>query len=179
MKAEQVLIFFFGLFWAQALRASSKFRPFHTASNDREAWLRFGLSIVILNLLPVLLLSGLFFLARSVFGERHPADFCALIFGAFSSMSVFALPRLMHACVASSPVRKTFYSDREWAEDVSPELHRYWELDDRKLSKCRNRLNPPGAQPIGGHLWPALGYLVLFPSFGLSVVFWIPRLFNN
>jgi len=153
---EHFLVFFFGIFWGRVLAVAAKFRPFHTASGEEEARNRFWVSLIVLNVAPLLLLWGLFFVATNCIPDGW--SYWAILFAATSALSLFSIPRFLHALVATR-WRKCFYSDREWTFEVSQELHVHGE----SLPPSRASLdvkNPPLAQDFGRHFWPGFWYLV-------------------
>jgi hypothetical protein len=57
---------------------------------------------------------------------------------------------------------------------VSPDLHRYWDLDDRKSRKEKDPKSPPSAQAFGSHAWPGFLYLFVCPIAGAFLAIVVP-----
>ena len=112
---KTALLFFYGLFWASALAAITEFRAFDTAAfwrpdtSHRAVW-RLVVGVLIANVLP---LGGLWFLysGNSVIPKGSGAG--PVLGAAVASLSVFCVPRLMHAFLATS-FHSFFYSADDW-----------------------------------------------------------------
>jgi hypothetical protein len=111
VSAGDALLLFYGVFWASALAATSKFQAFDTrwiGENCKSRAKRFIASVLVCNALPVLwllLLHGRFTVNLSGW---------AISAAAVASLSVFSIPRLLHGVVGTG-WRRTFYSDLDWA----------------------------------------------------------------
>jgi hypothetical protein len=117
---KTALLFFYGLFWASALAAITEFRAFDTAAfwrsdtSHRALW-RFLVGLLIANVLP---LGGLWLLYsdNSVIPKGSGAG--PVLGAALASLSVFCVPRFMHAFLATS-LHSLFYSNNDWKEVVA------------------------------------------------------------
>lgn len=148
MENFPALVFFFALFWASALSAIAPFHAFDTRDLIKAGFRcktlrRFLIAVVIADIFPALML--LFFLHRSWLKGSTPASIMA---GAVASLSVFFIPRLMHAALLS---------DRWW--------YRYYDAE-QKAEMAKQGKN---AESLWSHLIPALCYIVLLPLFAKFV----------
>ena len=144
---KAALIFFFGLFWASALSGIAEFRPFDTAAWFRPNGLwrgvrRFVAGVFIADVLPLIGLWCLYTTDAIV-----PSDVTGpttIFAAAVASLGVFAVPRLMHAVLATAPLYKHFYFYADWQRVV----------DEAGASQ---------RDSFWAHFLPGLGYLVGFP----------------
>ena len=144
---SNAIVFFFGLFWAVSLNSVARYRPFETASfwspTDRQyAFRRFVLAIVILNLLPVFWLWVLF-----QFIVPKLAGFFPVLSAAIASLSIFGIPRLFHAFVATDRGNGRFYSNEEYME-------------------ITKRWREGSANTFVSHFVPGILYLIVFAILG-------------
>jgi hypothetical protein len=105
---REALILFYAFFWAAALAVTNKFQPFDTPSmcaGEKRAIHRFFVSLVILNLLPIVWLVILY-------QYLIPNDECltSILSAAIASLSVFAFHRILHAILASEDTYRYFYT---------------------------------------------------------------------
>jgi len=144
---QQALIFFYGVFWATVVAATSPYRAFATAlalaakdpAERRNARRRLLLGFLLLNLLPAGLLLVLY---QDVAAPASNAR--AVVSAAVASLSVFGIHRVFHAAVCSKETWRAFYTDEE--------LRRY-DLKDEEKS----------GSPWWAHFVPGIGYLVVIP----------------
>lgn len=132
-STETAFLFFYGLFWACALSAISIFRPFDTTILfDKDRFLpgiiKILLSLFIANVLPIL---GLYFFYKSSLSDLNQPK--GVFLSAILSMTVFSIPRLIHAVLLNVKTHKFFYSSEELAL-----LHN----DLRKPDPCYQHLIP-------------------------------------
>ena len=146
-NGSNAIVFFFGLFWAASLNSVARYRPFETASfwspRDRKYALpRFVLAFVILNILPVFWLWVLF-----QFVVPKSAGLFPVLSAAIASLSIFGIPRIFHAIVATDRTHSRFYSSEEYAE-------------------ITKRWREGSANTFVAHFLPGLLYLICFATLG-------------
>jgi hypothetical protein len=108
---QQALVLFYAFFWAAALSATSRYQSFDTPSmyiGNRRAWRRFAVSLIILNVLPILWFILLY--TKVIPGKSGLASIVA---AAVASLSVFGFHRILHAFIASEQVYHWFYTEEE------------------------------------------------------------------
>ena len=146
MKDGRVaLLFLYGLFWAETLATSARYNGFPTAElwvgqGGRSCqWRRLIVSLVLLNLFPVLWLGVLY-------AWVVPADsgIVPIIIAATASLSVFGIIRIYHGVVASEENIDMFYTiDEQQTFDIQGK---------GKLRTCWS------------HVVPGIFYLAVFPG---------------
>lgn len=117
-SGRAALLFFFGLFWATVLPSVAAFRPFDTAGWFRaqeraKPFARWWVSFLIVDLLPAIGLYALYTSYRVIPADR--AGDIAVLCAAIAALAVFAVPRLLHATIATRTTRRAFYSEAEWS----------------------------------------------------------------
>ena len=148
-----LLLFLYGLFWAQLLSTTGRYNAFPTAAilNPSEPGrskrlLRLAVSFFVLDLFPI---GWLFVLWQWVVLENNPG-FLALAGAAIAALSIFGWLRIYHAIVASRGAVSFFYTDEE-----------------------TSRLAIQGPinieRPHYTHWIPGLMYMTLFPLAGYFV----------
>jgi len=155
-SGRAALLLFFGLFWATVLSSVDDFRPFDTAGWFRaqecaKSFARWWVSFLIVDLLPAIGLYGLYKSHRVI-----PADSAGdigILCAAIASLAVFAVPRLLHAFIATRTTRRAFYSDDEWSQFLQ---------------------GPKGTddQRFHVHFLPGLFYIVFFLGLASAIGWW-------
>jgi hypothetical protein len=105
---HQALVLFYAFFWAAALNMTGRYQAFDTPSmwvGERRAKLRFCVSVILLNILPIL---WLVFLYREVIPDDN--ELISIIAAALASLSVFGFHRILHAILASEQTYHWFYT---------------------------------------------------------------------
>ena len=144
---QQALILFYAFFWAAALNMTGRYQSFDTPSmwaGNKHAWRRFIVSILLLNILPIIWLVILYF-SPFIYKE----GITSIIAAAFASLSVFGFHRILHACIASENNYRWFYTTEQVSE-----------------VRNRDRFNQP--QNFAAHFIPGLLYFVIF-----GIVAWL------
>ena len=147
------LLFFYGLFWAEILATSARYKGFPTVT----LWARWGYrderarrlkrilaSGVLLNLLPIVWLGVLY---RWVVPKE--AGFVPVSMAALASLSIFGITRLYHGVVASSETMNKYYTPEEltkWNIHGDDDPHSRW-----------------------AHLVPGMLYVVCCPCAAIAV----------
>ena len=142
-SGQQALIFFYGVFWATVVAATSPYRGFATALalagkdplERRNARRRLLVAVLLLNGLPAVLL---YYLYECVVAPSQGGR--AVLAAAVASLSVFGIHRIFHAVVCSKETCSWFYTDTE--------LTRFGLKDEEK-----------SGSPWWAHLVPGLIYL--------------------
>ena len=104
---RQALVLFYAFFWAAALSVTSRYQPFDTPSvwaRERRAFLRLLMSLIILNILPII---WFIILYRLIPDDNNLSSVAA---AAVASLSVFAFHRILHAFIASERMYHPFYT---------------------------------------------------------------------
>jgi len=138
---QQALVLFYAFFWAAALSVTSRYQPFDTPSmfiRNSRAWRRFVVSLIILNVLPIL---WFIFLYIKVIPSKN--GLAPTIGAAVASLSIFGFHRILHAFIASERVYHWFYTDEE-IKDV----------------RDRGKFTQP--QTFSAHFIPGILYIVIF-----------------
>ncbi len=107
---RQALVLFYAFFWAAALSVTGRYQPFDTPSawsGDSRAIKRLIVSLVILNLLPIL---WFLFLYKIIPNDDSLSSIMA---SAVASLSVFAFHRILHAFIASENLYRHFYTPEQ------------------------------------------------------------------
>jgi hypothetical protein len=148
------LLFLYGLFWAEILATSARYKGFPTVTlwalwahpDDRAKRLkRLTISVILLNLFPIGWLGLLY-----VWVVPRQSGVVPVVIAALASLSIFGIVRLYHGLVASRESMRKFYTEDELAK---------WDIhggDD--------------AHPKWAHLGPGILYLTLYPG-----VAWVCR----
>jgi len=141
------LLFFYGLFWAEILATSARYKGFPTVTlcarwghlDERARRLkRIIVSVILLNIFPILWLGLLYAWVVPKESGVVPVSIAAL-----ASLSIFGITRLYHGCVASSETMNSFYTTEEltkWEIHGGDEPHPKW-----------------------AHLVPGMLYLAFYP----------------
>jgi hypothetical protein len=138
---QHALILFYAFFWAAALGVTGRYEPFDTPSmsaGNGQAWRRFVVSLVILNLLPI----GWFIFLYSCVVSKKGGILC-ITAAAIASLTVFGFHRILHACIASEPLYGSFYTPEQI-----------------KKVRCRGPFAQP--QTFKAHFIPGLLYLAFW-----------------
>jgi len=151
---QQALLFFYGVFWATVIAATSPYRAFATAlalsashrSERRNAQKRLFVGFVLLNALPAFVL---FILYKCVVPAQSTPR--AVVAAAVASLSVFGIHRVFHALVCSKETWHWFYTEGELAR---------YNLGDEEKS----------GSPWWAHLLPGFGYLFGMPFLASLIV---------
>jgi hypothetical protein len=136
---QQALILFYAFFWAAALSVTGRYQPFDTPSvwsRNSLATKRFIVSLLILNLLPIL---WFLFLYKIIPNDDTLSSITA---AAVASLSVFAFHRILHAFIAS----ENFY-------------HYFYTLEQVIEVRDRGKFTQP--QTFKAHFIPGLLYIVV------------------
>jgi len=110
---RQAFVLFFAFFWAVAISLTGRYQPFDTASmwkNDQMAIRRFIVSIIILNILPILWFVIIYIIIP------NDSNILTIIVAAISSLSAFGFHRILHAFVASDSEYSKYYTDKQIEE---------------------------------------------------------------
>ena len=147
------LLFFYGLFWAEILATSARYKGFPTVTLWAE-WKyrskrvkqvkRIIVSLSILNIFPIV---WLYVLYACVVPKK--SGILPVIMAALASLSIFGIIRLYHGVVASRETMKIFYTDQElkkWDIHGGDEPHHIW-----------------------AHLGPGLLYLACYPVAAIAL----------
>jgi hypothetical protein len=105
---QQALVLFYAFFWAAALSVTSRYQPFDTPSmsiGDGRAWRRFIISLIVLNVLPVI---WFIFLYLAIIPNK--TGWVPIVAAAIASLSVFGYHRILHAFIASERMYHWFYT---------------------------------------------------------------------
>jgi positive regulator of sigma E activity len=145
-----VVIFFYGLFWAAALGSAARYRPFDTSgfwTADRNYVApRLILSFLIVNILPLVGLWVTYGLFTALF---RAVTLPVLLGAALASLSVFGMPRVLHAFIFADRYRSGFYSPAQ-------------------ASQVAAAIPSANSGSFAAHALPALGFLLGFPLLGVT-----------
>ena len=151
------LLFFYGLFWAEILATSARYKGFPTVTlwarwyyhDERVRRVkRIAASVLVLNLFPILWLALLY-----VWVVPKRSGFIPVSMAALASLSIFGITRLYHAIVASSETMNSFYTKQElekWEIHGGDDPHPWW-----------------------AHLFPGVLYLACYPVAALILRCWL------
>jgi len=156
-SGQAALVFFFGLFWASALSAITEFRAFDTAgwwrrreSSRSRGLSRFLTGIAIADAVPLALLWILY--NSPLVDQAAQRPFRPVVVAAVASLSVFFVPRFMHAILATT-WHSCFYDDAEWRQVVV----------DAKAQE---------SDTFAAHFVPGVGYVIVFVG-AAAVLRWV------
>jgi hypothetical protein len=136
---RQALVLFYAFFWAAALSVTGRYQPFDTPSawsRDSRARKRLFVSLLILNVLPILWFLLLYIIIPN--DDR----LTSIIAAAVASLSVFAFHRILHAFIATD---KTY--------------HRFYTLEQVNEVRDRGVFTQP--QTFNAHFIPGLFYVII------------------
>jgi len=142
---RQALVLFYAFFWAAALSVTGRYQPFDTPSmfaRDSRARLRFFVSLIVLNVIPII-----WFILLYLFIIPDDGHLTSIVAAAVASLSVFGFHRILHAFIASEPMYHWFYT-----------------LDQVQEVRERGKFSQP--QTFIAHFLP--GILYIFISGGLA-----------
>ena len=155
-----LLLFLYGLFWAEMLATSARYNGFPTAvlwfgqGGRRCHWMRLIVSFLLLNLFPVLWLGGLYEWVVPGGSGTGP-----IMIAATASLSLFGIIRIYHGVVASKETIDLFYTSDE---------QQTFEIQGKgKLRTCWSHIVPGllylgvflGFAKLLGWLFKVLGWL--------------------
>ncbi len=145
--AQQMLTFFYAIFWGLSLNAARDLRAFDTHRFFRKGYngypfKRFIVGVIILDFFPILIFSLLFHLSKSI----KSLNFYSIMFAGFASLSVFGWYRIAHAIIDTKCARSNFYSEKE---------HNNRNTDEKR----EERLDPNYFWP---HFLGGVGYVAIF-----------------
>ena len=147
------LLFLYGLFWAEILATSARYKGFPTvtlcaewkdADKRSRRLKRFFASVSILNLLPIAWLVVLY-----LWVVPKQSGFIAISIAAMASLSIFGITRLYHGLVASKESINRYYTKKEideWEIQGGDDLHPRW-----------------------AHLLPGILYFAVYPILALAL----------
>jgi hypothetical protein len=150
MDGKVALGLFYIFFWTSELNTTMRYQPFDTPSmwkKDCKATLRFFVSLLILNIFPIVL----FLILYSYVIPDGKMDCKTIFASAVVSLSVFGFHRILHALIASDQFWRYFYTNKQirFVRDRGP------------LGQTQNYL---------AHLIPGLFYIVFWPALGWVVI---------
>jgi hypothetical protein len=111
---QQALVLFYAIFWAAAINVTGRYQPFDTPSmwaREKRAWCRFLVSLIILNILPLI---WFIFLYHYIIPDNK--CFTSIIAAAVASLSTFGFHRILHAFIASKRMYAWFYTSKQVRE---------------------------------------------------------------
>lgn len=147
------LLFLYGLFWAEILATSARYKGFPTVTlwarwsvlEERAKRLRrMIVSVLLLNLFPIVWLGVLYVWVVPKASGVVPVGVAAL-----ASLSIFGILRLYHGAVASRDTMNNFYTEDELKE---------WEIQGGDKP-----------YPRWAHVGPGLLYLACYPAAAIAV----------
>ena len=148
------IVFFYGLVWATVLSSADEFRAFDTYAwfhgKERvKAVRRWFVAAVIVDLVPAL---GLVFLYWSTWVvPANTTGPVSVACAGVASLGVFAVPRLLHAVIATRHTYGWFYKLDDW----------------QKIPKSRRE-----QENLVGHLLPGILYVLGFWGLAATVGWW-------
>ena len=148
------LLFFYGLFWAEILATSARYKGFPTVTlwahwgcrDERTRRLkRMVVSVILLNIFPIVWLGVLYTWVVPKKSGVVPVSMAAL-----ASLSIFGITRLYHGVIASRETMNRFYTDEE-------------------LGKWGRIHGGDEPHRIRAHLGPGLLYLACYPMAAIAL----------
>ena len=148
------IIFFYGLVWATVLSAADDYRAFDTyawfhGEERAKAVLRWLVAAMVVDLLPALGLGFLYWSTCIV--PPDTAGTVSIVCAGVASLGVFAVPRLLHAAIATRHTWIWFYSCEDW----------------KKVPESRRE-----QANLIGHLLPGIFYIVGFWGLAAAIGRW-------
>ena len=120
ITGQESLLFFYGIFWAVNFGTINRFKLFSThelfskeKATKSFAARRLFIGFMLINFFPIL-----WFIILYTYVVVDSSDVWSLMTGAFVSLSVFGINRMLHSFVLSDKFHSYFYSDTEWEEAI-------------------------------------------------------------
>jgi hypothetical protein len=128
ITGDEAVLVFMAVFWASAFGPLSAYRLFDThaiwdATERRWAVRRLGAGTLFVNALPI----GLALLMLGFLAGRHGVG--AVFAAAVGALSLTGVRRIVHAAVATNPVKHWFYSPQTrnpWDERLPGAQNGFW-----------------------------------------------------